>query len=110
MRPAVFLRAERLAGAYLRQLNACATKRIPPQRGHAGRTEAVSSLILVELVDGHSLLRLFHLHDFVASAHLAFLQDAEGLITVADAYSIVGESLDCEVLAELSVDEVGPLH
>src|SRR5262245_14851942 len=31
----------------------------------------------VYLCDGHSLLRLSHLHDFVAGAHLAFLQDAE---------------------------------
>ena len=31
----------------------------------------------VDLYDGHSLLRLSHLHDFVAGAHLAFLQDTE---------------------------------
>ena len=30
-----------------------------------------------DLCDGHSLLRLSHLRDFVAGAHLAFLQDAE---------------------------------
>ena len=32
------------------------------------------------------------------------------LITVADAYDIVGQPFDCEVLAELSVDEIGPLQ
>ena len=103
----------------------------------------------VDLCDGHSLVRLSHLHDFVAGAHLAFLQDAEveprpsagcqqcrhprlvhpnanaiagnarlsdleqcaaDLITVADANGIVGQSFDREVLAELSVDEVGPLQ
>ena len=32
------------------------------------------------------------------------------LITVADAHSIVGQSFDREVLAELSVDEVGSLQ
>src|SRR5882724_2499304 len=31
----------------------------------------------VDLCDGHSLVRLSHLHDFVAGAHLAFPQDAE---------------------------------
>jgi len=31
----------------------------------------------VDLCDGHSLLRLSDFDDFVASAHLAFLQDAE---------------------------------
>src|SRR5260370_7731226 len=31
----------------------------------------------VDLCHGHSLIRLSHLHDFVAGAHLAFLQDAE---------------------------------
>ena len=31
----------------------------------------------VDLGDGHSLLRLAHLHDFVAGAHLAFLKNAE---------------------------------
>src|SRR5262245_32060773 len=31
----------------------------------------------VYLCDGHSLLRLSHLYDFVAGAHLAFPQDAE---------------------------------
>ncbi len=103
----------------------------------------------VDLRDGHSLLRLTHLHDLVAGADLAFLQDAKvetgpaaggeqcrhpGLvhpdadaiarharlgdleqraadpIAVADAHGIVGQSLDREVLAELSVDEVGPLQ
>src|SRR6516165_3657979 len=103
----------------------------------------------VDLCDRHSLLRLSHLHDFVAGAHAAFLQDAEieprpsagcqqcrhsglvhpnadaiagnaglsdleqraaDLITVPDAHGIVGQSLDREVLAELSVDEVGPLQ
>jgi hypothetical protein len=32
------------------------------------------------------------------------------LITVADANGIVGQSFDREVLAELSVDEVGPVQ
>src|SRR5262249_52530742 len=103
----------------------------------------------VDLCDGHSLLRLSDLHDFVAGAHLAFPQDAEvesrpsagcqqcrhpglvhpnadaiagnarlsdleqraaDLITVADAYGIVWQPFDREVLAELSVDEVGPLQ
>src|SRR5215471_18924233 len=31
----------------------------------------------VDLHNGHSLLRLSHLHDFVADAYLAFLQDAK---------------------------------
>jgi hypothetical protein len=31
----------------------------------------------VYLCDGHSLVRLSHLHDFVAGANLACLQDAE---------------------------------
>src|SRR6266404_2707247 len=35
---------------------------------------------------------------------------ATDLITIADAYNIVGQSFDREVLAELSVDEVGPLQ
>src|SRR4029077_11108052 len=103
----------------------------------------------VNLHDGHSLLCLSRLHDLVAGAHLAFLQDAEveprssagcqqcrhpglvhpnanaiacnarlsnleqraaDLITVADAHSIVGQSFDREVLAELSVDEVSSLQ
>ena len=37
-------------------------------------------------------------------------QRAADLITVADAHGIVGQSFDREVLAELSVDEVGPLQ
>ena len=37
-------------------------------------------------------------------------QRAADLITVADAHGIVGQSFDGEVLAELSVDEVGPLQ
>ncbi len=37
-------------------------------------------------------------------------QCAADLITVADANGIVGQSFDREVLAELSVDEVGPLE
>ena len=103
----------------------------------------------VDLGDGHPLLRLSHLHDVVAGAHLAFPEDAEveprpsagrqqrrhprlvhpdadaiagharlgdleqraaDLIPVADAHHIVGQSFDREVLAELSVDEVGPLQ
>src|SRR3954464_5554865 len=103
----------------------------------------------IDLCDGHSLVRLSHLHDFVAGADLAFPQDAKvkprpsagcqqrrhprlvhananaiagnarlryleqgaaDLITVADANGIVGQSFDREVLAELSVDEVGPLQ
>jgi hypothetical protein len=35
-------------------------------------------------------------------------QRAADLITVADAHGIVGQSFDREVLAELSVNEVGP--
>src|SRR5262245_30283192 len=103
----------------------------------------------VYLCDGHSLLRLSYLDDFVAGAHLPFPQDAEvkpwpsagcqqcrhpglvhpnadaiagnarlsdleqraaDLITVANTHNIVGQSFYCEVLAELSVDEVGPLQ
>src|SRR5947207_13049556 len=103
----------------------------------------------VDLCDSHSLFRLPHLHDFVAGAYRAFLQNAEvepwssagcqqcrhpwlvhpnahaiagnarlgdleqrvaDLITVADAHGIVGQPFDREVLAELSVDEVGPLE
>ena len=37
-------------------------------------------------------------------------QCAADLITVADAHGIVGQAFDREVLAELSVDEVGPLQ
>ena len=103
----------------------------------------------VDLRDGHPLRRLALLHDLVAVANLAWLQDAAvesrpsaggqqgghaGLvhpnadaiagdtrlrdleqraadpIAVADAHGIVGQSFDREVLAELSVDEVGPLQ
>src|SRR6478672_8302662 len=103
----------------------------------------------VDLCNGHPLLRLSNLDDFVAGAHLAFPQDAKvearpsagcqqsghpglvhpnadaiagdtrlrdleqraaDLITVADAHGIVGQSFDREVLAELSVDEVGPVQ
>src|SRR5262245_42530594 len=103
----------------------------------------------VDLCDGHSLLRLSHLYDFVAGAHFAFPQDAEveprpstgcqqrrhpglvhpnadaiagnarlsdleqsaaDLIAGTDANSVVGQSFDREILAELSVDEVGPLQ
>ena len=31
----------------------------------------------VDLGDGHSLVRLSYLHDFVAGTHLAFLQNTE---------------------------------
>src|SRR5262249_40641813 len=103
----------------------------------------------VDCCDGHPLLRLSHLHDFVARTHLAFPQDAEveprpsagcqqsrhpglvhpnadaiagdarlgdleqraaDLIPVADADGIILQSFDREVLAELSMDEVGPLQ
>src|SRR5215831_9837562 len=86
----------------------------------------------VDLCDSYSLLRLSHLHDFVTGAYFAFLQDAEvesrpsagrqqrrhprlvhpnaDAITVADTNAIVRQSLDREVLAELSVDKVGPLQ
>lgn len=103
----------------------------------------------VDLCDRHSLVRLSHLDDLVAGAHLAFLQNAEvetrpsagrqqcrhpGLahadadaiagharlshleergtdpVAVADAHGIVGQSFEREVLAELSVDEVGPIQ
>src|SRR5438477_12774528 len=37
-------------------------------------------------------------------------QRAADLITVADAHGTVGQSFDREVLAKLSVDEVGPLQ
>src|SRR5713101_5160171 len=37
-------------------------------------------------------------------------QRAAYLITVANAHGIVGQSFDREVLAELSIDEVGPLQ
>src|SRR5215467_14197088 len=37
-------------------------------------------------------------------------QRAADLITVADAHGIIGQSFDREVLAELSVDEIGPLQ
>jgi hypothetical protein len=39
-----------------------------------------------------------------------FEQGAADLITVADARNIVGHSFDREVLAELSMNEVGPLQ
>jgi hypothetical protein len=103
----------------------------------------------VDLCDRHALLRLCHLHDYVAGSDLAFLQDAEVesrpparcqqcrhprlihsnadaiagdarlcnleqraayLITVAHAHLIVGQTFDREVLAKLSVDEVGSLQ
>src|SRR5262252_1768063 len=103
----------------------------------------------VYLCDGHSLLRLSDLHDFVAGAHLAFPQNAEvesrpsagcqqcrhpglvhpnadavagharlsdleqctaDLVSIADANGIVRQSFDRKVLAELSVDEVGPVE
>ena len=103
----------------------------------------------VDLRDGHPLVRLSDLHDLVAGADVAFLQDAEvesrpsaggeqrrharlvhpdadaiagdtrlrhleqraaDPIPIADAHGIVGQSFDREVLAELSVDEVGPLQ
>jgi hypothetical protein len=125
-------------------------KRLDPQ----GALQSIARMIgrieeRVDLSDGHSLLRLSHLHDFVAGAYLAFLQNAEveprpsagcqqcrhpglvhanahaiagnarlsdleqcaaDLITVADANGIVGQPFDREVLAELPVDEVGPLQ
>jgi hypothetical protein len=37
-------------------------------------------------------------------------QRGADLITVADAHSIVRQSFDCEVLAELSINEVGSLE
>src|SRR5215831_8687513 len=103
----------------------------------------------IDLCDSHSLVRLSHLHNFVAGAHLAFPQDtkveprppagcqqsrhpwlvhpnadaitgnarlgdleqcAADLIMITDAHGIVGQSLDREVLAELSMDEVGSLQ
>src|SRR5882672_7833328 len=103
----------------------------------------------VDLCDGHPLLRLSHLHDFVGGSHLALSQDATvearpsagcqqsrhprlvhpnadaitgnarladleqgaaDLVAVADAHCVVGQSFDREVLAELSMDEVGPLQ
>src|SRR5262245_41395919 len=103
----------------------------------------------VDFGDGHPLAGLSHLHDLVAGAHLAWLQDAEiesrpsargeqrrharlvhpdaeaiarharlrdfkqraaDLIPIADAHNIVSQSFNCEVLAELPVDEVGPFQ
>src|SRR5262249_21229921 len=103
----------------------------------------------IDLCDSHSLLRLSHLHNFVASTHLPFPQDTEvepgpsagcqqsrhsclvhpnadaitcnarlgnleqrgaDLITFTNAHSIVRQSFDCEVLAELSVNEVASLQ
>src|SRR5215475_5532985 len=103
----------------------------------------------VDLCDSHSLVRLSHLHNFVAGTHLAFPQDTKveprpsarcqqsrhpclvhpnadtitcnarlgnleqrgaDLIPVADAHSIVRQSFDCEVLAELPINEVAPLE
>jgi hypothetical protein len=103
----------------------------------------------INFCDGHSLFDIADLHDFVAGAHLALLQNAKvesrpsagcqqcrhprlvhsnadpiagharlcdlehgaaDLITIANANAIVGQSFDREILAELSVDEVGPLE
>ena len=138
-------------------LQQCLERRAPSGRKRRDTQSALQSIARmigrieerVDLCDGHSLLRLSHLHDFVAGAHLAFLQDAKvesrpsagcqqcrhpglvhpnadaiagharlsdleqcaaDLITVADANGIVRQSFDREVLAELSVDEVGPLE
>src|SRR6476659_6783823 len=102
----------------------------------------------VDLCDGHPLIRFAHLHDFVAGAHVAFLeytevesrssarrqqrgharlvhanadaiagyarlcdleQRAADLIAVTDTHDIIRQSIDREVLSELSVDEVVPL-
>src|SRR5580658_517754 len=107
----------------------------------------------IDLSDRHSLLRVPHLHDFVARAHFAFLKNAEvesrsatgsqqrrhsGLVhpntyaiagdsglrdfeesaadpvPVTHAHRIVGQSLDCEIFAELSeglrIAQLGPLE
>src|SRR5262245_14164758 len=103
----------------------------------------------VDLCNGHPLLRLSHLHDFVARTHLSFLENAQvkpgpstgrqqcwhpglvhpdsnaiaghaglcdleqraaDLITVANAHRLVRQSLDREILAELSVDELSPVE
>src|SRR5215470_17307734 len=53
-------------------------KRLDPQ----GTLQSIARMIgriekRVDLCDGHSLVRLSHLHDFVAGAHLAFPEDAE---------------------------------
>src|SRR5262245_58967866 len=103
----------------------------------------------VDLCDGHWLLRLSQLHDFVARANAALPQDAEveprppavcqqsrhpgfvhpdadtitgharlsdlaqrtaDLITVADAYFVVRQSFNREILAELSICEVTSLQ
>ena len=101
----------------------------------------------VDLGDRHLLLALIDLHDLVAGANLAFLEDAEvesgppaggqerrharlvhanadaiagdpGLrdlkqsaanpIAIANIDAVIRQAFDCEVLAELSVDKVGP--
>jgi hypothetical protein len=57
--------------------------------------------------------RLIHpnANAIAGNARLSDLEQcAADLITVADANGIVGQSFDREVLAELSVDEVGPLQ
>jgi hypothetical protein len=103
----------------------------------------------IDLSDRHSVVRLSHLHDFVAGAYLTFPQNAKveswpaagsqqcrhprlvhpnadaiagnarlsnfeqcaaNLITVAYAHGVVGQSFHREVLAELAVDEVGPIQ
>jgi hypothetical protein len=101
----------------------------------------------IDLRDRHALVRFSYLHDFVACADFAFLQDtkvesrpparrqqsrharlvgadadtiasdtrlrdleqrAADPVPVANADIGIGHAFDREVLAELSVDEVGP--
>src|SRR5229473_1073499 len=50
-------------------------------------------------------------HAIAGDARLSDLEHgAADLIMVADTHRIIGQSFYCEVLAELSVDEVGPLQ
>src|SRR5262249_17840721 len=132
-------------------------RRAPSRRKRVDAQRALQSIARmsgriqerVDLDDRHPLLRLGHLHDLVAGAHLAFTQhahvetrtstrcqqrrharlvrpNAEAIagdprlrdfeqraadqIPIADAHHVVGQSVDREVLAELSVDEVAPLQ
>src|SRR5262245_57811239 len=53
-------------------------KRLDPQRALQSITRMVGRIQKrIDLCDGHSLVRLSHLHDFVAGANLALLKDAE---------------------------------
>jgi hypothetical protein len=66
-------------------LQQCLDRRTPSGRKRRDTRSALQSIApmigrieeRVDFCDGHSLFRFSHLHDFVAGAHLAFLQDAE---------------------------------